>query len=238
MAGDAPSRAMKPYIEYPQIPRLVLRRGRTVRRRSAVGGATKRLADIVLAATALVLTAPVMLVVAMLSRAATGAPAIFAHPRVGHGGRIFHCYKFRTMSVVSAEDFQRCLDADPALKREWQETQKLRHDPRVTRIGRVLRKSSLDELPQLFNVIVGDMSLVGPRPIVADELARYGSARDEYLSARPGITGLWQVSGRNGLSYRERVALDRAYVRRWSWGLDLYVMLKTIPALLDHSGTS
>lgn len=241
MAGDAPSRAMKSFLDYPEAPlpmrRLDLRGGR-LPGVPVTGGWAKRATDIVLAAVALALLSPLMLIIAVLSRYATGVSPIFAHPRIGHGGRTFQCYKFRTMVPVTVEAFQRFLDANPEAKHEWQETQKLRQDPRVTPIGQLLRKSSLDELPQLYNVLIGDMSIVGPRPIVADELARYGAYQVEYMRTRPGITGLWQVSGRSGLSYRERVALDRCYVRRWSWLFDLVIMLRTVPALLDHDKTS
>ncbi len=167
-----------------------------------------------------------------------GGSVIFAHPRIGYEGNAFLCYKFRTMVIDGDAVLQKCLNDNPEALREWRETRKLKSDPRVTWLGHVLRKSSLDELPQLINVIRGDMSVVGPRPIVAEELSRYGSCSADYLRARPGLTGLWQVSGRSGLGYEQRVALDRYYVRRWSIALDLAILFRTLPVLLRHEDTA
>ncbi|HVV94026.1 MAG TPA: sugar transferase [Hyphomicrobiales bacterium] len=190
--------------------------------------------DLVLASVALVLLAPVMLATALAIRLVMGGPVVFTHPRVGRNGRLFRCCKFRTMVADGDAVLQRHLERDAAAALEWRETRKLRNDPRVTPLGRALRKSSLDELPQLFNVIRGEMSCVGPRPIVGEELARYGTAAAAYLSVRPGVTGAWQVGGRSSLSYEARVALDRAYVQNWSlWG-DVVIILRTIPALMSH----
>jgi exopolysaccharide production protein ExoY len=201
---------------------------------SAAGRAAKRAMDIVLAAVAIVLLSPVMAATALLVRLTMGAPVVFAHRRVGLGGRAFRCFKFRTMVGDAEEVLSRHLAADPAAAAEWRETRKLRDDPRVTPLGRMLRKSSLDELPQLFNVLRGEMSCVGPRPVVEDELARYGAATAAYLSVRPGVTGAWQAGGRSSVSYEARVALDRAYVQNWSlWG-DVVIILRTIPALMSH----
>jgi exopolysaccharide production protein ExoY len=203
----------------------------------SVGGRPKRLLDIAVALTALTLACPLMLVIAALVKLTTGGPVIFAHPRVGFKGKTFHCLKFRSMIVDADAMLARHLAANPIAAQEWYEHHKLKNDPRITPFGRLLRKSSLDELPQLFNVLRGEMSCVGPRPIVAAELACYGSRVGCYLRARPGMTGMWQVSGRSTCSYRERVMLDRRYVRRWSIWIDLAVLLRTIPAVLefDHA---
>ena len=165
-----------------------------------------------------------------------GRPIFFRHRRIGKDGSSFDCLKFRTMAKDADAALVRHLSADPIAMVEWQATRKLKQDPRITPIGRVLRETSLDELPQLINVIRGDMSLVGPRPIVADEMPRYGSAITEYQSVRPGLTGLWQCSGRNDVSYERRIMLDRQYVRTWSFTRDLAIMLKTVPAVLRSRG--
>lgn len=203
-----------------------------------IGGRTKRVVDLLIAATALVLMFPVMLMIAGLIACTMGFPVVYSHNRIGFAGREFRCYKFRTMVANADAALANLLATDPAAAAEWKQHRKLRKDPRVTRLGHILRKSSLDELPQLFNILIGDMSAIGPRPITRDELLRYGRHSREYLSARPGLTGLWQVSGRNRLSYRRRIALDRTYVRRWSPALDLRILLKTIPALLSAGDTS
>jgi lipopolysaccharide/colanic/teichoic acid biosynthesis glycosyltransferase len=189
-----------------------------------------------LALAMLLLLTPVMAVVALLIFSRDGAPILFAHFRVGCDGRLFRCLKFRTMRRDSAEVLERLLRDDPRARAEWQKDQKLSDDPRITAIGRFLRRSSLDELPQLFNVLRGEMSLVGPRPITVDELARYRMVRWHYLSVRPGITGLWQVSGRNNTTYDERVALDREYVEKRSLWLDLLILVKTFRVVIGKEG--
>jgi len=158
------------------------------------------------------------------------------HRRVGAGGRVFSCLKFRSMVVEGEEILQRLLSMEPGIAAEWSATRKLRHDPRVTQIGRVLRSTSIDELPQLFNVLRGDMSLVGPRPIVSEEVPRYGLNIYYYYQMRPGITGLWQVSGRSETSYAERVELDTTYVKNWSLAQDGAILLRTIPEVMKRRG--
>jgi lipopolysaccharide/colanic/teichoic acid biosynthesis glycosyltransferase len=196
----------------------------------------KRAMDIAIAGAALLLAAPFFLVVSLLVRA-DGGPAFYAHPRVGRFGRLFGCLKFRSMVVDSQARLDALLAADPAARAEWEATRKLKHDPRVTRIGRFLRATSLDELPQLINVLRGEMSIVGPRPVTAAELDRhYGAAAAHYLSVRPGITGLWQVSGRSETTYDQRVALDVAYVSQPSLLADLRILLKTPVAVLSRRG--
>jgi exopolysaccharide production protein ExoY len=194
--------------------------------------------DIALASLALVLLGPLVLAIALLIRLGLGAPVVFAQPRIGAGGSVFTFYKFRTMPVNADDILSRHLRADPAAAKEWRETRKLRNDPRVGCLGNVLRKSSMDELPQLFNVLRGDMSLVGPRPIVPAELRYYGRHAHICFRARPGLTGVWQVSGRNLVSYSTRVGLDRYYARNWSLRLDCLVLIKTVPAVLSFDRTS
>ena len=179
-------------------------------------------------ATLLVLLAPLLATLALVLWATQGGPILFGHRRVGRDGTPFACLKFRTMRTDAAEMLQSILDSDPIAREEWTTTFKLENDPRVTRLGRWLRKTSLDELPQLWNVLKGDMSLVGPRPITESELGLYGAGAAQYKSIRPGLTGLWQVSGRSSLSYDERVALDLAYVRDISFVWDLQIIARTV----------
>jgi exopolysaccharide production protein ExoY len=209
------------------------------RRRVPLGGLPKRVFDIAGASVALVLLAPLMLIVALLVRVVLGGPVIFRQRRVGFDGKTFVCYKFRSMVKDADVVLGRHLSADLTAAREWSETQKLRNDPRVGVLGKVMRKASIDELPQLFNVMRGDMSLVGPRPVLPDELVdRYGRYAPAYLQARPGLTGMWQANGRNSVCYRGRIARDRYYARHWSLLLDLLLILKTIPALLNFNQTA
>jgi exopolysaccharide production protein ExoY len=164
-------------------------------------------------------------------------PVIFAHRRVGRGGVTFPCFKFRSMYVGAEARLARVLAEDPARRREWERDHKLRNDPRITPLGRILRYTSLDELPQLINVLRGEMSLVGPRPIVPDEIPRYGRFIMAYLLVRPGLTGLWQISGRSQTTYRRRVAADVLYVRSKSVGHDLRILVATIPAVILARGS-
>jgi exopolysaccharide production protein ExoY len=196
-----------------------------------------RALDIVIALAALLLTLPLFTVLAIAIRLTDGGPAFFGHKRIGRGGRSFRCLKFRSMVVNAEERLQALLASDPAAAREWARDQKLREDPRITALGKFLRKSSLDELPQLLNVLRGEMSIVGPRPIVEAEIVRYGRSYRHYCQVRPGITGLWQVTGRNNVSYQRRVALDRLYVQTKSLPTDVKIILKTIPAVLVRDGS-
>lgn len=195
----------------------------------------KRLLDVVASSLLLILIAPVLVLISLAVKA-DGGPLLFGHLRVGLHGRPFRCWKFRTMVPNAEALLQDVLASDPVRAEEWRETCKLKSDPRVTAIGRMLRRSSLDELPQLLNVLSGQMSLIGPRPVTKGELERYGESRDYYLSVRPGITGLWQVLGRNDSSYSQRVVLDAWYVRNWSLWNDLIILLKTIPVVLRRDG--
>ena len=200
--------------------------------RTPIGGSLKRSIDIVIATILLLVLAPVLIYVAALIYLTMGRPILFSHKRVGFQGATFECYKFRTMVNNAGEKLEAYLREDPAAREEWKHYHKLKFDPRVTTLGRLLRKSSLDELPQLLNVLRGDMSCVGPRPVTIAELSRYKSSARHYLQVRPGVTGLWQVSGRSNTSYDYRVALDRTYVANWSFGLDIKILVKTLPAVL------
>jgi lipopolysaccharide/colanic/teichoic acid biosynthesis glycosyltransferase len=184
----------------------------------------------------LILISPLLLIIAGLICYYDGAPIFFGHLRVGHGGRLFRCLKFRSMYRQSDAMLEELLRTDPAARAEWERDQKLVNDPRVTPIGNFLRKTSLDELPQLINVMRGEMAFVGPRPVTVSELERYGQVRWHYLSVTPGVTGLWQVSGRNNLSYAERVALDRRYVEERSAGMGLNILFKTVDVVLRGHG--
>jgi lipopolysaccharide/colanic/teichoic acid biosynthesis glycosyltransferase len=195
-----------------------------------------RIIDVTASVVALVFLAPLFIVIALLIKIQDGGPVLFAHHRIGRGGQSFRCLKFRSMVVNAEERLREHLASNAEARKEWAENQKLRKDPRITPVGVFLRKSSIDELPQIINVLLGEMSLVGPRPIVTSEIAHYGRSFRHYCCVRPGITGLWQVSGRNDVSYRRRVALDRAYVRCRGLGLYVVIMFKTVPAVLRSSG--
>lgn len=196
----------------------------------------KRITDVVLASVALVFLAPVMLVIALVIKVTDPGPVFFSQVRYGAGGRTFRCHKFRTMIVDAQQVLEAYLAENPDAADEWARDHKLRNDPRVTRIGAFLRKTSLDELPQLVNILRGEMSVVGPRPIVAEEVEKYGASFAAYSATRPGLTGLWQVSGRNNTTYEERVALDKAYVDEWSYWKDISIIAATIPAVLLKKG--
>lgn len=198
-------------------------------------GTAKRVLDVVGAIVLAIVFSPLISAIVMLMPR-EGGSIIYKHRRIGRGGRAFECLKFRTMVPNADQVLRELLESDPAINAEWVRDHKLRSDPRVTRLGRFLRRTSLDELPQLWNVMRGEMSLVGPRPVVREELLRYGRNVRAYLSAKPGITGLWQVKGRNDTDYRRRVVLDTYYVRNQNLLLDLYILLKTTRVVLGGSG--
>jgi len=201
-----------------------------------VGMTMKRTVDIVLALSGIILLAPLLIICFAVTALTSPGPALFRHRRVGFNGKHFNCLKFRTMVTDAPERLRQLLESDPVAAAEWTTNRKLRNDPRITAIGAVLRKSSLDELPQLFNVLKGDMSIVGPRPVTDEELERYASSVGAYLSCRPGITGLWQVSGRNQISFDEMVKLDVQYLEDWSLTTDIGILFRTIPVLLRGEG--
>ena len=197
----------------------------------------KRAFDIVFAATFLIVSFPMLILLSIALQIDSPGRLFFVQQRVGQRGRMFNCYKFRTMH----EDAERLLDellaSSPEAKREWDLDHKLRNDPRVSRLGGIIRKLSLDELPQLLNILSGEMSVVGPRPIVRAEILKYGSFFSDYCAVKPGLTGLWQVNGRNDVSYDERVQLDCEYRRRASFLFDMTIVLKTVPAVLGAKGS-
>jgi len=196
----------------------------------------KRTMDLVLTLVGGIVALPLCLLIALLIFLESGGPVLFRQKRIGLHGKPFHVLKFRTMVTDAETVLEKCLAENPALLEEWQNCHKLRHDPRVTRMGRLLRMTSLDELPQLVNVLRGELSLVGPRPIVESEKERYRENFNYYTRVKPGITGLWQISGRNLVSYDERIDLDTYYINNWSIWFDIYILAKTIPVVLTMRG--
>lgn len=216
-------------------PQIIKLRKQTAKPNLIVPPAS-RVVDVIIATALLITVLPAMVFIAIVLKLTERGPVFFAHRRVGRGGKSFNCLKFRTMCVDADQRLVRLLAKDDALLREWVSTQKLHCDPRVTRFGRLLRNTSLDELPQLINVIRGEMSLVGPRPIVEDEMPRYGRYVALYISVRPGLTGLWQVTRNARTSYRRRVATDILYVQSRTLAFDIKILLATIPAVLVGNG--
>ena len=208
----------------------------------AVGRQTKRLFDVVFALCLLLLTLPLFIIVTVVLKVTDPGPVIYRHVRIGLWGRRFTCFKFRTMVVDAENVLKALLNDDASIRAEWERSQKLIKDPRVTdprvtRVGRFLRESSLDELPQLINVVRGQMSLVGPRPIVPSETSRYGDRLDSYVLARPGLTGAWQISGRSDCGYDKRVELDANYISDWRFSTDLSILVRTVGAVIDRKGS-
>jgi lipopolysaccharide/colanic/teichoic acid biosynthesis glycosyltransferase len=219
-----------------------MRRGRTApviaareSRSDKFRHAVKRTFDIVVGVALIVMLAPVLLALALIVKS-DGGPALYGHTRVGRNGQKFRCLKFRSMVVNSEEVLKELLATNPEARAEWEREFKLKHDVRVTRVGHFLRRTSLDELPQLWNVVLGEMSLVGPRPIIDQELERYGVNSKYYLMATPGITGLWQVSGRCDTDYATRVSLDVSYVTNWSLHRDIGILFKTLFVVIKGNG--
>ena len=196
----------------------------------------KRAFDLAAATAGSVALAPLIAAIWAAVRLTSAGPGFYAHRRLGQRGEIFTAWKFRTMYRDADEVLRRHLERNPERQEQWERDCKLKDDPRVTWIGRLLRRTSMDELPQFWNVIRGDMSLVGPRPIVSAEVDKYGSRYSLYQKVRPGLTGMWQVSGRNNTSYEERVQFDEYYVRNWSIWLDLYILSRTVRAVVTGEG--
>lgn len=197
----------------------------------------KRIFDIVFCVLLIMLCLPLGLLIALAIRFFSAGKAIYSHERVGRGGKLFRCYKFRTMYADADDRLAELLSQDAALRHEWETTRKLKKDPRVTPLGAFLRKTSLDELPQFWNVLRGDLSIVGPRPVVFEEVVGHlGEKASKILSVRPGLTCIWQVSGRSDVSYSKRIELDEAYVDNRSFVLDLKLIFKTIPSILSSKG--
>ena len=201
------------------------------------GGIAKRIFDVALALMAIILLSPLLLAVGLAVKLSDRGPAFFGPTRVGYSGREFKCWKFRSMLPDSSDLLKAHLVRNPQAAHEWKQNQKLTHDPRVTPLGHFLRIYSVDELPQLFNILSGDMSFVGPRPIEWTEQSRYGQSLRHYLGSRPGLTGLWQVSGRSNSSYRKRVAFDRYYVTHWSMLADIILIFRTVPVAINGTGS-
>lgn len=197
----------------------------------------KRLFDLLFSSAVLLLTLPLILLLAVVIRFSSKGSVFYAHERIGRGGKPFKCYKFRTMFGDADKRLYSLLDSNPRLREEWEATQKLKEDPRVTKVGRILRKLSIDEFPQFWNVVRGDMSVVGPRPMVREEIeSKLGDKAPLILSVRPGLTGIWQTSGRSDTSYMKRIQLDEQYVTKRSLWLDLKLVLKTVPTMLKARG--
>ncbi len=196
----------------------------------------KRVFDIVWASVMTIFALPFALAIALAIVLESGGPVFFAHTRIGKGDRLFGMWKFRSMVVGADAVLAEYLNKSPEHSSEWMRTRKLKQDPRVTRVGRMLRRFSLDELPQLWNVLRGEMSMVGPRPIVEEEIPEYGPAYALYSQVSPGLTGVWQVSGRNDIGYGERSQLDSEYIRGWTVRLDLMLLLKTVRAVIYGHG--
>jgi len=203
---------------------------------SPLSQALKRMFDIIISSLLLIMLSP-LLVIVSLAVMTDGGSVFFAHERVGRGGQLFKCLKFRTMVPNASEVLERLLAQNREARQEWLATHKLRDDPRTTKVGDILRAASIDELPQLLNVLRGEMSLVGPRPVVHQELSvHYKSDNLYYLLVRPGVTGLWQISGRNDVGYEQRVHLDAWYVRNWSLWSDIIILARTVPAVIVGRG--
>ncbi len=198
---------------------------------------SKRFFDIIFSSLAILFFLPLCLVIAILIRASSPGPIFYASKRVGKNGCLIFCWKFRTMCINAEQELKSLLEKNSALKQEWETFFKLKNDPRVSAIGKFLRKTSLDELPQFWNVLKGDLSVVGPRPVTQEEVEKYyGKRATKILSVRPGLTGIWQTSGRNLLTFEERTNLEESYVDRQSLGLDLRIIIKTIPMIFFAKG--
>ena len=235
---EAPSGDSEP--DDPQLLRPVDTRWPTPRHSGNVYSAlrtAKRALDLAGSIVLIFVFTPLMILIAALLKVSERGPVLFVQIRVGKDGKRFKCLKFRTMVVDAEEALKTHLSQCPGALSEWSKTQKLRDDPRLTALGRFLRKTSLDELPQLFNILAGQMSFVGPRPIVEEEIPRYGHQIVAYMTMKPGLTGLWQISGRSNLTYEERVALDARYVSEWTLRTDIMILLRTIPAVLRQDGS-
>ncbi|ADI38527.1 Exopolysaccharide production protein ExoY [Waddlia chondrophila 2032/99] len=197
----------------------------------------KRVFDLFFSLMALSFGLPFFLLIAVMIKCSSKGKIIYSQTRVGRGGKTFHCYKFRTMYQDADFRLQTLLKQNPSARKEWGKTRKLKNDPRITRLGKFLRRTSLDELPQFYNVLKGDLSIVGPRPVVPEEINRFfGVKAHKVLSVRPGLTGIWQVSGRNNTSYSHRVHLDETYVDTRSLWLDLKLICKTVPCMIFAKG--
>ena len=196
----------------------------------------KRFLDIFIILLFSPLLLPVFLILMILVKCTSKGPIFYGHPRVGKNGKMFKCWKFRSMDIRSQEMLAEILATDPVRAEEWERERKFQDDPRVTKFGKILRKTSLDELPQLINILVGDMSFIGPRPVTDEEMDKYGEYRDYVLSVLPGLSGMWQVSGRSETSYDERIYFDTYYIQNWSIWLDFWIIIKTFWVVIKGKG--
>lgn len=196
----------------------------------------KRVIDILVVMMFSPIWIPVMLILAVLTKLTSKGPIFYGHKRIGKNGKEIKCWKFRSMCVNSQEILEEILATDPVRRQEWEKDRKFIDDPRVTKFGKILRKTSLDELPQLFNILSGSMSLVGPRPVTEPELVKYGQYKDYVLSVSPGLSGMWQISGRSDTGYDERISFDTYYIQNWSIWLDIWILIKTVWVVLKGKG--
>ncbi|MDL2228767.1 undecaprenyl-phosphate galactose phosphotransferase WbaP [Treponema sp. OttesenSCG-928-L16] len=197
---------------------------------------TKRLMDLSLVVIGGIIILPLLLAIALLVKISSPGPVLYGHTRLGRNGKFFKAYKFRSMVMDADKRLAELLASDPEIRKEWEASHKLKNDPRITRVGKFLRRTSFDEFPQLINILKGEMSLVGPRPVVQDEAAKYGEDFNRIFSVLPGLTGLWQVSGRSDTDYAERVSYDTYYLQSWSVWLDIWVLYKTVGVVLHGKG--
>lgn len=195
----------------------------------------KRLFDILVSGLSLIIFSPVFLLIAILIKIDSKGKAFYKHKRIGKNGEVIYLYKFRSMYSDSKERLEKMLQ-NPEIRKEWEENFKLENDPRITKVGRMLRKTSLDELPQLLNILRGDMSIVGPRPVIENELEKYGEEKEKFLSVTPGLTGWWACNGRSCTSYEDRKKLELYYVEHWGIFLDLKIMFKTFISVIKGNG--
>jgi Undecaprenyl-phosphate galactose phosphotransferase WbaP len=230
--GPAPTQNVD-IIDYPPTEGFVFQISDSLNR--PLARAAKRVLETLAAGAGLIVLSPLLVLIAVLVRR-DGGPALYSQPRVGRDGKIFQCLKFRSMAVDADRRLGEILSADPVAACEWNTYQKLTRDPRITPVGRVLRKISADELPQLINVVRGEMSLVGPRPMTIDQQAAYGASLESYVRVRPGLTGMWQVNGRNATSFTERARLDDWYARNWSLWRDIVILVRTVREVLFPNG--
>jgi len=198
--------------------------------------ALKRLLDLFLVFMSLPIVLPVVFVIAILIKATSPGPVFYGHMRVGKNGKPLKAWKFRSMVIDADKQLAHILATDPVRAAEWEKDRKFTDDPRVTKIGKFLRKTSLDEIPQLWNIFLGQMSFVGPRPVTKPELAKYGKYADYVLSVKPGLSGMWQISGRSDTGYEERITLDTYYIQNWSLWLDIWIIIKTVWVVIKGKG--
>ena len=196
----------------------------------------KRFMDLFLLLISSPITLPLVAIVSILIKVSNPGPIFYGHTRIGKNGRIFKCWKFRSMVVDADKQLEKILAENPQMRAEWEKDRKFTDDPRVTKIGKILRKTSIDEIPQFFNVLLGEMSFIGPRPVTKPELNKYGSKADFILSVQPGLSGMWQISGRSDTGYEERITLDSYYIQNWSVWLDIWIIIKTVYVVLKGKG--